>query len=236
MDASAFSSSPCFGKPKNGRISSVKGLSAGRILIRPFRGSGRSFKAKTETFPRMCFLLAPPIIPPKAGGVARRLRILAVITEPEERYTKSCGNCLSALLSSEASGIDPSGHLVWPSGLQERNQAPHGGGVWLRQGGAEEQKKQSAERGEKRKTRRMTSFSVGSDRHAVRALRCPFFLLESLTICSMERTFPGCLFLKCLKYSSSIYSGNGNFQGCCFVLAGQPNSLGFNPSSRAIWM
>jgi hypothetical protein len=68
------------------------------------------------------------------------LRILAVITEPEERYAKSCGNCLSALLSSEASGIDPSGHLVWPSGLQERNQAPQGGGAWLLQGGGRAEK------------------------------------------------------------------------------------------------
>ncbi len=69
-----------------------------------------------------------------------------------------------------------------------------------------------------------------------RALRSAFFLLESLTICSMDRTFLGRLFLKCLEYNSSMNSGKGNFQGSCLMLAKPPNFLGFSPSSRAIWM
>jgi len=31
-------------------------------------------------------------------------------------------------------GIGPEGHLLWPSGLQERKRAPHGGGALLRWG------------------------------------------------------------------------------------------------------
>jgi hypothetical protein len=42
------------------------------------------------------------------------MRVLAVITEPEEKSARSCGNGLSAFLSCKASGIDPSGHLVVP--------------------------------------------------------------------------------------------------------------------------
>jgi hypothetical protein len=51
-------------------------------------------------------------------------------------------------------GIDPSGHLVWPSGLQERNKAPHGGGALLRQGGGRAERTISRERGVERATRR----------------------------------------------------------------------------------
>jgi hypothetical protein len=111
-------------------------------------------------------------------------------------------------------------------------------------GGAGDQKRQSAERGVEREPEdsRFYNGSASSsgccDCGAVcfRALPCSFFLLSSLTICSMERTFSGRLFLKCLRYSSSISSGRGNFQGSCFVLARLPNFLGFNPSSLAIWM
>ena len=31
-------------------------------------------------------------------------------------------------------GIAPSSRIVWPEGLQERNQAPQGSGAWLRRG------------------------------------------------------------------------------------------------------
>ena len=34
-------------------------------------------------------------------------------------------------------------------------------------------------------------------------------------------------------YSSSVYSGNGNFEGSFFVLARLPNFLGFSPRSLA---
>ena len=61
-----------------------------------------------------------------------------------------------------------------------------------------------------------------------------YFLMQSLIICSMERTFSGHPFLKCLKYSSSMNSDKSSFQGSCFVFAKPPNFLGFDPSSRAI--
>jgi len=56
------------------------------------------------------------------------------------------GSCLSALSSCKVSEIDPSGHLVWPSDLQERKKAPHGGGAFLRQGGGRAEKTISRER------------------------------------------------------------------------------------------
>jgi len=46
-----------------------------------------------------------------------------------------------------------------------------------------------------------------------RALRSAFFLLKSITICLMERTLSGRLFLKCLKNSSSMNWGRDVFQG-----------------------
>jgi hypothetical protein len=53
-----------------------------------------------------------------------------------------------------------------------------------------------------------------------RALRSSLFLGSSLTICSMDRTLSGRRFLKCLKYSSSMNSDKGNFQGSWRVLVG----------------
>jgi hypothetical protein len=94
------------------------------------------------------------------------------------------------------------------------------------------------EQGDRRYCDGLSSSPDGWDSGAVclRALRSVFFLLK---VKSVHHLFDGAdvlgfLFLKCLKYSSSMNSGKGAFHGSWRVLARPPNLLGLRDRRYSI--